>query len=116
MSAVTNCMRPRSVSADNVTAVVLWGEGYSGILNGGRNATCTITVPAGAAPNNLTATIWTKSTRESPWVPDTSTVTCPHSASTKIDLNDITGYAVRITGVMTAGGPYIVTASGRVML
>lgn len=116
MSAVTNRMFPRDVSVDNVTAVTLWGEGYSGVLNGGTKATCTITVPAGAAPNNLTATIWVKSTRESPWVPDATTVTCPHSASTKIDPVDIVGYAMKITGVMTAGGPYTVTASAQVML
>ena len=116
MSAVTNRMLPRDVSVDNVTAVILWGEGFSGVLNGGRNATCTITVPSAANPNNLTATIWVKSTRDSAWVADTTTVTCPHSASTKIDLVDIVGYAVKITGVMTAGGPYSVTAAAQVML
>lgn len=116
MSVVTNRMQPRDVSVDNVTAVILWGEGSSGVLNGGKNATCTITVPSGANPNNLTATIWVKSTDESAWVPDTTTVTCPHSASTKIDLVDIIGYAVKITGVMTAGGPYSVTVAAQVML
>lgn len=116
MSAVTNRMFPRDVSVDNVTAVILWGDGFSGVLNGGTKATCTVTLPVGAAPNNLTATIWVKSTRDSVWVADATTVTCPHSTSTKIDLVDIVGYAVKITGVMTAGGPYSVTAAAQVML
>ena len=104
------------MSVANVTPVILWGEGSSGVLNGGTKATCTITVPSAANPNNLTATIWVKSTRDSEWVPDTNTVTCPHSASTKIDLVDIVGYAAKITGVMTGGGPYSVPADGQVML
>lgn len=116
MSVVTNRMQPRTVSVDNVTAVILYGDGNSGVLNGGTKATCTVTVPAGANPNNLTVTIWTKSTSESAWVADSTTVTCPHSTSTKIDVLDIVGYAIKFTGVMTAGGPYSITASGQVML
>lgn len=116
MSVVTNRMFPRAVSVDNATAVILWGDGFSGVLNGGTKATCTVTLPVGAAPNNLTATIWVKSTRGSAWVANAATVTCPHSASTKIDLVDIVGYAVKITGVMSAGGPYSATIAAQVML
>ena len=107
----TNRMRLRTVSVGNVTPVVLWGDWNSGVLNGGSRAGCTVTVPAGASPNDLVATIWVKSTSDSEWVADTTTVTCPHSESTKIDLTQIVGYAVKITGLMDAGGPYSVTVS-----
>lgn len=109
-------MQPRDLSVDDLTAVILWGDGNSGVLNGGTMATCTITVPPIAGPNNLTATIWVKSTNESEWVPNATTVTCPFGYSTKIDILDIVGYAVKITGQMTAGGPYTITAAAQVML
>lgn len=104
-------MRTRTFSVGSVTPVILWGDWNSGVLNGGSRASCTITVPAGASPNDLTATIWVKTTPDSEWVPDTVTVTCPHSSSTKIDLTSVVGYAVKVTGVMAAGGPYSVDAS-----
>ena len=107
----TNRMRLRTVSVGSVTPVDLWGDWNSGVLNGGSRATCTVTVPAGASPNDLVATIWVKSTPDSPWVADPNTVTCPHSSSTKIDATEIVGYAAKITGLMNAGGPYGVTAS-----
>lgn len=116
MSVVTNRMYPQTVAVDNSKQFTLWGDGYSGVLNGGTKATCTVDVPVAAAPNNLVVTIWVKSTSQSAWVADATTVTCPHSVSTKIDLTEIVGYAIKLTGQMSAGGPYSIGVSGQVML
>lgn len=100
MGATTQRMLERSITVDNVTATVLWGDAEDGVLNGGTSL-CTSfdnTDPA----NAVTVSIWVQATIDAPFIANTATVPCPANTKTRIDITGIVGYAARLTGLSAA--------------
>lgn len=99
MGAITNRMLPLDVTCTDAKSTVLWGNEDDAALNGGTRFSATITNPDAA---NLVVTILVKSTIDSPFVPNTTTVTCS-TGDTRIDVTDLVGWGARLTGKFAAG-------------
>lgn len=102
MGAITNRMLTQTVSVNNATDSVLWGEEEDGALNGGTKFSATI--------NNtnfldLVVTIWIKSSFDSAFVANATTVTILQNSTDRIDVTDIVGYAARITAELIPAAP-----------
>lgn len=104
MGAITNRMLTQTVAVSNTTVSVLWGEEEDGALNGGTKFSATINNP-GTNILDLVVTIWIKSSFDSAFVANSTTVTIPQSTTDRIDVTDIVGYAARITAKLDPAAP-----------
>lgn len=93
MSTITQRRLPVDITVVPGADTVLWGDGEDAVLNGGSHVVAEIT---NNDVSDLIVTIWVKTTIDSNFVPDATTVTCP-TGNSRIDLTGVSGYAVRLT-------------------
>lgn len=110
---ITQRMLPTTKPVNAATESVIWGDAEDGVLNGGTAICVEIN---NTSAEDLTVTILVKATSASGFIANALTVAAPKTASTRLDLTGVCGYAAQLQAKMDAGGPGDVIISVQVQV